>query len=102
VPSGGVHHDKPPTKGSGLSATYTWDVFSTLGGYGSCGPDGDANPDEASVPYWGGYWNNRGQKLLERRAALFARPQRMVFGATTFRENAEVMSAGIDANTLGE
>ncbi|MEV0569005.1 dihydrofolate reductase family protein [Dactylosporangium sp. NPDC050588] len=36
------------------------------------------------------------------RAALFDTPQRMVFGATTFRENAEIMSSGIDPHTLDE
>jgi hypothetical protein len=29
-----------------MAATYTFDIFSTLDGYGSYGPGGD----------WGGYW----------------------------------------------
>lgn len=75
-----------------MTAVYTWDVFSTLDGYGSYGPDGD----------WGGYWGKQGPELLEHRAALFATEQRMVFGATTFRETAQIMSSGIDPNTLDE
>jgi dihydrofolate reductase len=69
-----------------MTASYTWDVFSTLDGYGSYGPEGD----------WGGYWSKQGPELLAHRASLFDTPQRMVFGATTFRENAEILlrSAG--------
>lgn len=73
-------------------ATYTWDVFSTVDGYGSYA-------DHAG---WGGYWGKQGPELLDRRAAIFDTPQRMVFGATTFRETAEIMTAGIDPNTLDE
>jgi dihydrofolate reductase len=75
-----------------MTAAYTWDVFSTLDGYGSYGPDGD----------WGGYWGKHGPELLEHRASLFATEQRMVFGATTFRENAAIMIAGDDPHTLHE
>lgn len=64
-----------------MTATYTWDVFCTLDGYGSYGPGGD----------WGGYWSKQGPDLLTYRAGLFDTPQRMVFGATTFRENAEIL-----------
>jgi hypothetical protein len=59
-----------------MAATYTWDVFSTLDGYGADGPGGD----------WGCYWSKQGPELLDHRAALFDAPQRMVFGATTFRD----------------
>jgi dihydrofolate reductase len=66
-----------------MSATYTWDVFATLDGFGSYGPEGD----------WGGYWSKHGPELLARRAEEYAGQQRMVFGATTFRENAELLLA---------
>jgi dihydrofolate reductase len=59
-----------------MTVTYTWDVFTTLDGYGSYGPDGD----------WGGYWGKQGPEFLERRSAMYAPGQRMVFGANTFRE----------------
>jgi dihydrofolate reductase len=75
-----------------MTALYTWDVFSTLDGYGSFDEGAD----------WGGYWGKQGPELLAHRAALFDTEQRMVFGATTFRETAAIMSAGIDPNALDE
>jgi dihydrofolate reductase len=66
-----------------MSATYTFDIFSTLDGYGSYGPDGD----------WGGYWGKQGPELLNRRLASFDAEQRMVFGATTFREFMAMLAA---------
>src|ERR671910_1787643 len=75
-----------------MTAVYTWDVFSTLDGYGSYAEGAD----------WGGYWGKQGPELLEHRAALFDTEQRMVFGATTFRETAQIMTSGIDPNALDE
>ncbi|MEV6850165.1 dihydrofolate reductase family protein [Actinoplanes sp. NPDC051411] len=75
-----------------MTALYTWDVFSTLDGYGSFGEGAD----------WGGYWGKQGPELLAHRAALFDTPQRMVFGATTFRETAAILSSGIDPLALDE
>ncbi|USQ76289.1 dihydrofolate reductase family protein [Ornithinimicrobium cryptoxanthini] len=59
-----------------MTATYTFDVYSTLDGYGSYGPGGD----------WGAYWGKQGPEFLDRRLALYAGEQRMVLGATTFRQ----------------
>ncbi|WP_028638052.1 dihydrofolate reductase family protein [Nocardioides sp. URHA0032] len=75
-----------------MAASYTWDVFSTLDGYGSYGPDGD----------WGGYWSKQGPELLQHRASLFDTPQRMVFGATTFRENADILLRSGDPHNQDE
>jgi len=75
-----------------MTAVYTWDVFCTLDGYGAYGEGGD----------WGGYWGKQGPELLEHRAALFYTEQRMVFGATTFRETAQIMTSGIDPHALDE
>ena len=75
-----------------MTAVYTWDVFSTLDGYGSYAEGAD----------WGGYWSKQGPELLEHRAALFDTEQRMVYGATTFREMAEIMTSGADPNALDE
>jgi dihydrofolate reductase len=75
-----------------MTATYTWDVFSTLDAYGSYGSDGD----------WGGYWSKQGPELLQHRASLFDTEQRMVFGATTFRESAEILLGTDDPNTHDE
>ena len=41
-----------------MSALYTWDVFSTLDGYGSFAEGAD----------WGGCWGMQGPELLEHRA----------------------------------
>jgi dihydrofolate reductase len=69
-----------------MTAVYTWDVFSTLDGYGSYGPDGD----------WGGYWGKQGPELLDRRLAMISEDQRMVFGAHTFREFAQMLAASTE------
>ena len=58
-----------------MTATYTFDVFSSLDGFGSY-----------SGGNWGGYWGKQGPELLEHRFALYGQEQRMVFGAKTFRE----------------
>jgi dihydrofolate reductase len=60
-----------------VTATYTFDVFSTLDGYGSYDEHGD----------WGGYWGKQGPELLEHRLGLYSIEHRMVFGATTMRVN---------------
>ena len=75
-----------------MTASYTWDVFSTLDSHGSFGPDAD----------WGGYWSKQGPELLEHRAAQFRTDQHLVFGATTFKENAEILAEGTDPNALDE
>ena len=54
-------------------ATYTFDVFSSLDGFGSA-------TDE-----WTGYWGKQGPELLEHRADLFGEEQLMVFGPDTYR-----------------
>lgn len=59
-----------------MTATWTWDVFATVDGFGSYGPDGD----------WGGFWGKQGPEFLEARAAAYAPGRRMVFGAATFRQ----------------
>ncbi|MEU0489305.1 dihydrofolate reductase family protein [Nocardiopsis sp. NPDC006139] len=64
-----------------MTATYTWDVFSTLDGYGSYGPDGD----------WGGYWGKQGPEFLADRRAVLGADQRLVLGATTFRQFTELL-----------
>ncbi len=56
-----------------MTATYTFDVFSSLDGYGAAGGD------------WTGYWGKQGPELLDHRLALYEAEQRMVFGATTYR-----------------
>jgi dihydrofolate reductase len=70
-----------------MSATYTFDVFSSLDGYGS--HEGD----------WGGYWGKQGPEFLDHRLASYDVEQRMVLGATTYRDFAEVF-ASVDPDVL--
>jgi dihydrofolate reductase len=57
-----------------MTATYTFDIFSSLDGNASYGPPAD----------WGGYWGKQGPEFLDHRLAAYDGEQRMVFGATTF------------------
>ncbi|MGN6339067.1 dihydrofolate reductase family protein [Mycobacterium sp.] len=57
-----------------MTVTYTFDVFSSLDGFGGVS-GGD----------WGGYWGKQGPELLDRRLALYSEEQRMVIGANTYR-----------------
>ena len=59
-----------------MTAMYTFDVFCSLDGFGSYGEGGD----------WGGYWGKQGPEFLDRRLAQYEEDQRLVLGATTFRE----------------
>lgn len=72
-----------------MSATYTFDVFCTLDGYGSVTEDGD----------WGGYWGKQGPELLDHRSALFEPGQRMVFGPKTYQQFVELLGASDEADT---
>jgi len=67
-----------------MSATYTFDVFSSLDGYGSA----SAN--------WSGYWGKQGPELLDHRLGLFSTEQRMVFGAKTHRLFAEMLASSTE------
>jgi dihydrofolate reductase len=67
-----------------MTASYTWDVFSSLDGFGSF----SAN--------WSGYWGKQGPELLDHRLALYATDQLMVFGATTFREFVQMLASSTE------
>jgi dihydrofolate reductase len=73
-----------------MTATYTFDVFSTLDGYGSYGPDGD----------WGGYWGKQGPEFLDRRLAVYDAKQRMVFGPSTYRQFAQMLGPGTEESDV--
>lgn len=64
-----------------MTATYTFDVFSSLDGFGGVS-GGD----------WGGYWGKQGPELLDRRLAQYGEAQRMVFGANTYRAFAQMLA----------
>jgi dihydrofolate reductase len=65
-----------------MTATYTFDIFSSLDGYGSHHGD------------WGGYWGKQGPELLDHRLAVYGPEQRMVFGASTYRQFARMLGTG--------
>ena len=67
-----------------MTATYTFDVFSSLDGYGAAGGD------------WTGYWGKQGPELLEHRLRLYDAEQRMVFGANTFRAFVGMLAASTE------
>ncbi len=67
-----------------MTATYTFDVFSSLDGFGAAGGD------------WSGYWGKQGPELLDHRLGLYGSAQRMVFGANTFRAFVEMLAASTE------
>ena len=69
-----------------MTATYTFDVFSSLDGYGSVKPGAD----------WTGYWGKQGPQLLDHRFSLFGDEQRMVFGANTYELFVQMLASDED------
>ena len=74
-----------------MTATYTFDVFSTLDGYGSYS-GGD----------WGGYWGKHGPEFLDHRLALYGEEQRMVLGANTFRLFMQVLGPSTEESEVSD
>ena len=72
-----------------MTATYTFDVFSSLDGFGS-----------ASGGDWGGYWGKQGPELLAHRLALYSEEQRMVFGANTYRLFASMLASSTEESEV--
>jgi dihydrofolate reductase len=72
-----------------MTATYSFDVFSSLDGFGS-----------ASDGSWGGYWGKQGPELLDHRLAVFGEEQRMVFGAKTYRAFARMLASSTDESEV--
>ncbi|MBB4717592.1 dihydrofolate reductase [Streptomyces luteogriseus] len=71
-----------------MTATYTFDVFSSLDGFGAVGGD------------WTGYWGKQGPELLDHRLALYEGEQRMVFGANTYRAFAQMLAASTEGSDV--
>jgi dihydrofolate reductase len=67
-----------------MTATYTFDVFSSLDCYGAAGGD------------WTGYWGKQGPELLDHRLAQYSQDLRMVFGATTFRAFTQMLASSTE------
>jgi len=68
---------------------YTFDVFSSLDGFGS-----------VSGGNWGGYWGKQGPELLDHRLAVYSEAQRMVFGANTYRAFADMLASSTDESEV--
>jgi dihydrofolate reductase len=71
-----------------MTATYTFDVFSSLDGYGSHNGD------------WGGFWGKQGPELLADRFALYGEEQRMVLGANTYRLFVELLGPSTEESVV--
>lgn len=71
-----------------MTATYTFDVFSSLDGFGTAGGD------------WTGYWGKQGPELLDHRLAVYDDEQRMVFGATTYRAFARMLAESTEGSEV--
>lgn len=71
-----------------MTATYTFDAFSSLDGYGAAGGD------------WTGYWGKQGPELLDHRLALYGGEQRMVYGANTFRAFVEMLASSTEESDV--
>ena len=73
-----------------MTAIYTFDVFSSLDGFGSYDEPGD----------WGGYWGKQGPEFLDRRHASYGEEQRMVLGANTYRAFAQMLASSTEASEV--
>jgi dihydrofolate reductase len=71
-----------------MTATYTFDVFSSLDGFG------------AASGGWTGYWGKQGPELLDHRLDLYRAEQRMVFGANTYRAFAQMLASSTEESEV--
>ncbi len=67
-----------------MTATYTFDVFSSLDGFG------------AATGNWTGYWGKQGPELLDHRLAEYGGEQRMVLGANTYRAFVQMLASSTE------
>jgi dihydrofolate reductase len=71
-----------------MTAAYTFDVFSSLDGFG------------AASGNWTGYWGKQGPELLDHRLAVYDTEQRMVFGANTYRAFAQMLASSTEESEV--
>ena len=71
-----------------MTATYTFDVFCSLDGFGAAGGN------------WTGYWGKQGPELLDHRLAQYAGEQRMVLGANTYRAFAQMLASSTEESEV--
>ncbi|HET9138890.1 dihydrofolate reductase family protein [Actinophytocola sp.] len=75
-----------------MTATYTFDVFSTVDGYASYTSSGD----------WGGYWGKQGPEFLDYRLAQYNQDQRLVLGANTFRQFVQLLGPDAEQSLVDD
>ena len=71
-----------------MAAAYTFDVFSSLDGFGAAGGN------------WTGYWGKQGPDLLDHRLGLYGEEQRMLFGANTYRAFAQMLASSTEESEV--
>jgi dihydrofolate reductase len=71
-----------------MTATYTFDIFTSLDGFGA--HDGD----------WGGYWGKQGPEFLDHRLAQYSEEQRIILGATTYRAFAQMLAESTEESEV--
>ncbi|WP_328498715.1 dihydrofolate reductase family protein [Streptomyces sp. NBC_00414] len=71
-----------------MTVTYTFDVFSSLDGFGAAGGN------------WTGYWGKQGSELLDHRLAQYGEEQRMVFGANTYRTFTQILASSTEESEV--
>jgi dihydrofolate reductase len=71
-----------------MTATYTFDVFCSLDGFGAAGGD------------WTGYWGKQGPEFLDHRLAQYSAEQRMVFGGNTHRAFTRMLAASTEESEV--
>jgi dihydrofolate reductase len=76
------------SQGDDMTTTYTFDVFSSLDGFGAASGD------------WTGYWGKQGPELLDHRLALYGDDQRMVFGANTYRAFVQMLASSTEESDV--
>jgi dihydrofolate reductase len=73
-----------------MAATYTFDVFSSLDGFGAADSSGG----------WTGYWGKQGPEFLDHRLAQYGEEQRMVLGANTYRAFARMLASSTEESEV--
>jgi dihydrofolate reductase len=71
-----------------MTAIYTFDVFSSLDGFGAAGGN------------WTGYWGKQGPELLDHRLVIYGAEQRMVIGANTYRMFAQMLASSTEESDV--
>jgi dihydrofolate reductase len=82
------HSRLPGREESIMTATYTFDVFTSLDGFG------------AASANWAGYWGKQGPELLDHRLSQYDQKQRMVLGANTYRAFAEMLATSTEESEV--